>query len=40
MVSDADYIALSYSVGTTDGRLDVIPFERKGSTVSHTARLT
>ena len=37
VVSDADYIALSYSVGTTDGRLDVIPFERKGSTVSHTA---
>ena len=30
VVSDADYIALSYSVGTTDGRLDVIPFGTEG----------
>ena len=30
VVSDADYIALSYSVGATDGRLDVIPFGTEG----------
>ena len=30
VVSNADYIALSYSVGATDGRLDVIPFGTEG----------
>ncbi len=37
IVSDADYITLSYSVGVTDGRLDVLPFGSDG-VIDHSYR--